>query len=793
MSSSSRLLAGLVALLLAGCPPDPPPQPEDPCARVVQGVDPAPLIRPPLERWPLLELDDWPTPRGPWQGGGRAWQAKVGASGFDYPGPAALIAPPGHPGAQLTLLTPDELAGSACDHRPGPSDWLGVATELVDCAGEEACWEQAERLLDAGASLLLVRTPAGEGESAASLAPRLGWRVRERVDHRGVLHHLGVAAPATSKGLLQRSEQAHLVVLEGPAVDLFEDGRLRLLDSVVRATGRRPLLRWPFTSADPDLPDSDERDLVLMGLHLALGGGLLVDGSDPLPTRLEHARAWLRRRPELVHRSSAALQFYFDPSLAGDELPAELGRALDAAHVPWEVAVRPAAGLDDTTLELERLHNAPLVALSDPGALPELVRAMPGGVFVPHLVSPEREPCRDALAAAARAAGGQALALPADGASSAPRVEAARIDTDLPATVQIVRTAAPHRGLVVHHLLNRAFDAAGAPRPAPARRLVTRARPGLGARSRCEAVWHLPAEGRSEPLDCSVLEGDRVAVELPSFETWAVVTTRLHPEERGWAFGERRIRIQSPGRSWSGTTASLEVPFLSTELATTLSLPEWLRPAGGEMVDFGAMEHRHDVDADGSRARLVSEGEGIRFERELRAGLDRLDLRLTVTNLGEQPLADVEALVCVATTGGSPFPESGHAGTWILDSDRVRVLGEVPADNGDPLYREDMLPRVGEAVAPLTILRSVDDRYSLGTGFETSDVVGGNGATGGVCQHARPRFGDLAPGASATRRGVVWLSPDEPARIARRWVREFGEPTPAPATEVFAASRPVCP
>lgn len=796
-----RPLAAAVfcALTLTACPdaPEPPP---DPCDLALASVGPE-RSEPeaPLERWPMLQTDSWATPRGPWQGGGRAWQAKVGGASSDYPGPAALIAPTGHPAAQLTLVDRRELTADACALRPdGSDDWLGVAVPLRiggpgSCSDEETCWAEVETLLDAGASLVLAH-PGAYVSDGPTLLPRLGWRVRRRVAHGGVLHQLAVAVPARREGLLQRAEQAHLVLLDGPALDLFASGELRLQDAVIRATGRRPVLAWPFTSASGARPPGEDVDLVVAGLHLALGGALLVQGPEPLPPRVEAARSWLRTHPELVHRSSSSLQLYFDPQRPGGAELAALGRGLDVAHVPWEVAVRPPGGLAPSTLERERLHNAPLLALSDVGLLPELRDAMPEQGRHLEVAVAATHSCRPALEQAVASAPGQLVAVSGDGAlhPESQRFEAARVETDLPTTVQIVRSVAPHRGVTVHHLLDGRVGPDGRATEVPPSTLVAGARPGLGDRATCRATWHLPAEQRSEQLPCEVLDDDRIEVRLPAFRAWAVLSSQLLPEDRGQRFGERAIRIQEPGPTWPGTTVSLEVPFLSSELLTTLSLPEWLRAGGGELVAFETMQHTSEVAPDGSRAVLVSEAPGLRFERELQAGYDRVDLKITVTNLGPDPLPDVAGLICVATTGASPFPESGHGGTWILDGDQTLVLGDLPVDDGDPLYREETLPAVGERVAPLTILRSVDDRYSLGTGYEGSDVVGGNGARGGVCQHARPWFGDVAPGASVSRRGVVWITEDGPPELARRWVQEFGAIQPVPGPTTFEAARPVC-
>jgi hypothetical protein len=430
----------------------------------------------------------------------------------------------------------------------------------------------------------------------------------------------------------------------------------------------------------------------------------------------------------------------------------------------------------------ERLENAPLLALSDPGAWQELVEVLPQGA-VERVVIDQGDRRLETLRAAVEAAGGQVVAVDRDGGVERydSRYALAQIETDLPATVHIVRTAAPQRGLVTHHLFNRQFDEGGGALPVAASRLVAAARSGLGDGATCRADWHLPAEQRSRELPCTVVGDGRLAVELPSFSTWAVLTTRLVPEDRASRFGQEPIRIESLAVPWSGTTVSLDVPFLASDLHTTLSLPEYLRVGNGEGLALESMEHTADVSPDGRSARLVSEGSGLRLERELRAYEDHVDVDLTLTNIGDEFVLDARALVCLATKNASPFPESGHAGTFFVDGEQAIALGELPLDSGDPLYREDPISSLGPRVPPLTVMRSIDDHFSLGCAFQNSDIIGGNGARTGVCLHARPCFGNIAPGAAVTLRGKVYISPDGVLRLAQRWREQLGAPIKASA------------
>ena len=568
-------------------------------------------------------------------------------------------------------------------------------------------------------------------------------------------------------GIGARLGDAHAGVIRTGAFLLAERRELMLLNRTVRASGRRVLLGFPFGRASEA---GSDRELALLGMHLASGGGLWVEGGARLPDRLERARAALRRRPELVHRSDARVGVLVDPGELEASALVELTGTLEAVRIPWDVVLQPTeAGWPDQH-EGERVSAYAALALPRAALLSEELVGLLAGASSPRWIllrpsDPAAPAARERLDAAGipHVTVGKGMS----GVVSLPE-ELGWVITDLPAPVWVGRTKAPHRGLVVHHFVNRARDRRGRSVPVAASTLELPAG-GAGAGGRCEAEWLVPDEDLQQAVPCRVGPHGRFAVDLPAFATWAVLTVRARPFDRSASFGEAPLRLAETTEGWDGGTLQLMVPFWPPGQVLSLSLPEEF--GGGVAHVLEGMDSA--VEQWSPRgARFVSSSPDLQIIRELRTGLDSVDVTLTLENLGDEPIPEVSAVVCLASDGVTVVPDSGHDTTYFVDQNHtLTLLAGVPTDSGDPLFREHR----GHSL-PLTIVESVDGRWAMASGFEGGRGVGGNGNRAGVCVHSRPFFGVLEPGVPKSLRGTFYVTQDEPAAIVRRWTAAHGEP-----------------
>jgi len=279
----------------------------------------------------------------------------------------------------------------------------------------------------------------------------------------------------------------------------------------------------------------------------------------------------------------------------------------------------------------------------------------------------------------------------------------------------------------------------------------------------CLAALHEP--GVEEPLElpCSPVAGEAlVRVSLPGgleLSPWSVLTLRSRPSDRSDQFGVKPIRLLGEGTTpWSPPVVGFEVPFLDPAQALAVSLPEFVQAASAPSEFDGQPSGwvgSATVSPDGRSGRFEATSPSLGLVVDVRTGLDRVDLEMSLTNRSESSLGGVVAILCASSRGASPFPESGHARTWVVSESGPARLDALPNDEGDPLYvyREDISE-------PLTVLRSMDGAWVLGHGFEESMASGGNASSNGVCVHSRPDFGSLEPGQTVRRSGFLYLGPE---------------------------------
>ena len=194
---------------------------------------------------------------------------------------------------------------------------------------------------------------------------------------------------------------------------------------------------------------------------------------------------------------------------------------------------------------------------------------------------------------------------------------------------------------------------------------------------------------------------------------------------------------------------------------------------GSEMC----IRDRWDLKKDGSKATLRARNEHIAVEVDIKVGDDFIDVDTRIENLGSRLIERVEAMFCLDPGDLDLFPDSGLDRNYLVRDGKATSLGSERHGSGTPNFSE------GTAFdLPMTVLESVDSRWSLGHAFEQTQILGANGSGGGVCIHTRPRFGDLAVGSAATRKGRIYLARGSAEELFERLRKDkpFSIPQPVP-------------
>lgn len=729
----------MVLLLGCGGPADRPAEP--PPAAEAPSTDPG-------SGWPASPPQGWNPPSAglehqhPWRpppasrsadaGPGWAWTWALGSSPDDWPGPAAVLASGPVDGATLVWAAD----GDPCE---APLPAAVETTEPV-----------AALRVKSGASLVFVDADAG----ASHVETR-------RMASTHTLQVAGGVTLAPELGSLwPAAAPAHLVRwAEPPPRD-----HARLLHRILRRFGQRPVIsRPPQEWTDELLAD-------------ALLDGAVLEVDSALPPRTRALLERLRARPGWfgVRQPAVTLVIPAAAMSRGDEEARSLidwlvqaAAALDAAHLDWDVTVVgdgeavPWLGLPHAVAGVAALVSPPLRHFSIPelellAARSSVVPLLHEGALppwwpeVPTALAPER--LAGLSASELHAALGRTLAH-ADRLRDRGLVELHRVG--LPPATRVERHALPGEGRVVYHLRGEVPEGA---------RLTVRRGMDRGDEG-CDATVLDAFTGEARPTTCVPRPGLDPAVEvvLPASSGWTVVVVERRPGPLPLGEGRWTVEAAVP-RQVEGRVVTFVPPEGSALSSLQVSLPEWLRAQ--DPIDQEGFEHALEFQEPGRHMVLTAVSEELAFRTEVKAHETGVDLELTVENRGQDDLENVRALICVSRAEKDrawPFPTEGQDRVTAEFGGRRRALATERPQTGDPRYLE-----LDGADVPVTELTSLGDDLTLSLGMDRSDKVGGN-ANRGICMHARPHFGDLAPGAGRTVTGRLRLEPGPSSLFELDW------------------------
>jgi hypothetical protein len=540
---------------------------------------------------------------------------------------------------------------------------------------------------------------------------------QRRTCETGELAHIGVS------GALGASPPgAELVLFDAPPSGQLP--ALHLASRLLRGRGARAFVRSGSEGPFVGLPGQP----AALATHLVLGSGIWVDAEVHSPPPL---LAFARAHRDLFGLPTASVALLSVPGK--EELLLAAAGHLEAAHIQFEVIER------DRRTGPESRSDAFLLVVQ-PSEFPE-----PG------------------LA-------GRVLRALENDADARPGSLAPQVRTDLPPEVLIERRRLPHRNALAHHLVRRA------PRgSAPLVGATLHVRPWVtGPMGACKATWLAPESPNGTPIECAIDEEGSAALDLPALRTWGIVLTEpdlpsvLPPPSTG------AIRMRPEEPMPNSVSVQLDVPAWAAGVEEiTLFVPERLEANGHPLRLTGPPTF--EVSEDATRIVATAAGPKASLRVELTGSEGVLDVSLRVTNQTPEPLEEVRALVCLESQPAGAFPREGHDRTWTPGPSGPVSLGSLPEDQGNPRFRDLEPPWY-----PLTMLESIDRRWVMAQVFEQSDVVGGNAGRTYLCIHSRPSFGAIAPGATVSRRGRLYLTRDTAEGIQARYQASPLEALPAP-------------
>jgi hypothetical protein len=231
-----------------------------------------------------------------------------------------------------------------------------------------------------------------------------------------------------------------------------------------------------------------------------------------------------------------------------------------------------------------------------------------------------------------------------------------------------------------------------------------------------------------------------------------------------------------------------------------INLPEHLEY---EARGMGILRHNDkdprghwEIAADGRRATLDVESPtapGVRVRGEAKAGRDRIEIKMKVTNGGKIPLAGVKPLYCVHYRELAGFPQwvDNFKHTFVVRDGKAVLLADVTTKDaqtkikggtvvGCDQHDNGFAERNGGLVeagvdAAIVGVESLDGKRRLLVAWTPGKSFLSNANI--PCVHADPFYGTLDPGASAEAEGV-FLFTEEPRDEAVRKLRAEGRGRP---------------
>ncbi|MFA5865061.1 MAG: hypothetical protein WC975_10300 [Phycisphaerae bacterium] len=184
------------------------------------------------------------------------------------------------------------------------------------------------------------------------------------------------------------------------------------------------------------------------------------------------------------------------------------------------------------------------------------------------------------------------------------------------------------------------------------------------------------------------------------------------------------------------------------------------------------------------------ENQGLVKYRFLMApGNDVIDIKLTLTNLENQPWKEVMVDICLMDVRAPHFYDPDYTRTFVVTHKGLSPVAEFLASPQRPVFRKagrtgDSMHFFGppntnwiimpeQVVQNIVITQSVDRKWTVGFGWEELSMVACNSDLAHGCIHADPHLGDIDPGRSVTVAGKIYITAQSPEKVLDRFEMEM--------------------
>jgi hypothetical protein len=254
-------------------------------------------------------------------------------------------------------------------------------------------------------------------------------------------------------------------------------------------------------------------------------------------------------------------------------------------------------------------------------------------------------------------------------------------------------------------------------------------------------------------------------------------------------FPDHRVILRHEGYAaeWQLRLPEVVSAREGTFLTSTRTPMEWKRQPDGRMgYDWRGTEAyaKEAHEKMGRRLHMIT---GMEISPRIRASASRLDLELTLKNVSDATFREVWSDGGCLQHRTPRFYDDDRTHTWIFTATGLTPLAQLPRTIPvrakyfvDPVWYEEPDTKAFEffwgrsearPAGALIVSEAAEGRGAIGIAWERCIGVRQNSDASHRCMHSSPRFGDLKPGESRTRRGVIWLG-DTRADVVREFEKE---------------------
>jgi hypothetical protein len=230
-------------------------------------------------------------------------------------------------------------------------------------------------------------------------------------------------------------------------------------------------------------------------------------------------------------------------------------------------------------------------------------------------------------------------------------------------------------------------------------------------------------------------------------------------------------------------------------MTSTVPRMDWSEMEGGVLgTDWQASDDYLAAANDETKGRLHFIP-GIAISHRVKIGVDRIDLSLHLKNISDRAFHDVWSDGGCLSHRTERFYDPRYERSYILTATGLTALNlthrSVPIRSMyvfHPAWYEDPQIKAYEyfwgrsdtrPTGTLVLSQAVDGRGAIGVAWDYSYSVRQNSDERHRCMHSSPYFGEIQPGQTVTRRGVIWFG-DNVQTIERKYRHEKLKPYSGP-------------